>query len=159
IEQGPTLADRDLPLGVVTDIVGMSQCEIVFDGVASHAGTTPLGSRSDALCAAAAFVLAVRDAARAEDGAVATVGRLDVAPGASNVIPARVRLSVDVRSRAADAVERLVAAVERLAAAAAVHEGCSYSLSGRWQQAPVPMDARVRAALARDDAGELPSGA
>jgi hydantoinase/carbamoylase family amidase len=162
VEQGPTLANLDVPLGVVTDIVGMGGCEVVFDGTASHAGTTPLGARADALCAAAAFVLALREAAGAEAGAVATVGALSVEPNASNVVPGRARLSVDVRSRDRAAVDRLVTAVERIAAEAAGREGCRYSTDGHWQDDPVPMDSGVRAALA-DAAGasaaELPSGA
>jgi allantoate deiminase len=165
VEQGPTLDGLGAPLAVVTDIVGMGGCELVFEGAASHAGTTPLGARADALCTAAAFLLALRAAAAAEGDAVATVGALAVEPGASNVVPARARLSVDIRSRDAETLARLIAAVERLAADAAAWEGCTYAVEAPWQDAPVPLHPRVREALAgaAADAGEplvaLPSGA
>jgi acetylornithine deacetylase/succinyl-diaminopimelate desuccinylase-like protein len=96
IEQGPVLARAGAPLGLVTAITGQARGEVVFEGAAGHAGTTPMDSRRDALVEAARFVLHVREAAR--DDAVATVGRVEVEPGAVNVIPARVRVSVDARS-------------------------------------------------------------
>ena len=76
VEQGPVLASAGAPLGVVTSIVGYARGELVFEGAAGHAGTTPMEGRADALVAAAEAVLAIRDAARAIDGAVATVGQL-----------------------------------------------------------------------------------
>lgn len=98
IEQGPRLLEAGAPLGVVTGIVATARGEIVFEGREGHAGTTPMGGRSDALVAAAEFVLRLRAAAEAVEGVVATVGRVEVEPGATNVIPARVRVSVDVRA-------------------------------------------------------------
>src|SRR5215210_5108714 len=76
IEQGPQLEAAGAPLGVVTGIAATARGEVVFDGRAGHAGTTPMGSRADALVAAAEFVLRLRDAAAAVDRAVATVGRI-----------------------------------------------------------------------------------
>ena len=98
IEQGPTLERAGVPLGVVTSIVGYARGELWFEGRAGHAGTTPMQDREDALVEAAAEILRIRDAALQVEGAVATVGELDVEPGAGNVIPGRVRLSVDVRA-------------------------------------------------------------
>ncbi len=97
IEQGPVLERHDLPVGVVSVIMGQSRFDVVFSGQAGHAGTVPMDLRHDALCAAAAFVLAVEELARGEPGLVATVGQLTVGPGASNVIPGTAALSVDVR--------------------------------------------------------------
>ena len=111
VEQGPVLASAEAPLGVVTGIVGYARGELVFEGRAGHAGTTPMAARADALVAAAEAVLRIRDAAAGIDGAVATVGQLDVEPGASNVIPARARVSVDAR---APDTERLAALVEAI---------------------------------------------
>jgi len=102
IEQGPVLERAGAPLGVVTSILGQIRAAVVFEGRADHAGTTPIEARDDALVAAAEFVLRVRAAAR--DGAVATVGRLEVAPGAANVVPGRVTLTVDARGTHLDAV-------------------------------------------------------
>jgi acetylornithine deacetylase/succinyl-diaminopimelate desuccinylase-like protein len=97
-EQGPRLALAGAPLGVVSAIVGYKRAERVIDGRAGHAGTTPMDARDDALVAAAEEVLRIRDVARGIEGAVATVGRLDVEPGGVNVIPGRVRLTIDARA-------------------------------------------------------------
>ena len=97
IEQGPVLEARDLPVGVVSAIAGFSRWGLTFTGKAAHAGTTPMDRRQDALAAAAEFVLSVEADARATDGLVATVGQLAVSPGAMNVVPGEVVLSLDVR--------------------------------------------------------------
>jgi N-carbamoyl-L-amino-acid hydrolase len=83
---------------------------VVIEGRADHAGTTPMDARADALVEAASFVLRVRDAAAAP-GTVATVGRLEVEPGADNVVPARVTLSVDCRAATSAELDALVAAI------------------------------------------------
>jgi acetylornithine deacetylase/succinyl-diaminopimelate desuccinylase-like protein len=111
VEQGPELERRGAPLGIVTSIVAMARGERVFEGKAGHAGTTPMDARRDALCAAAEYVLEVRDAAAAIEGAVATVGRMEVEPGAVNVIPGSVRLTVDVRAPDRERLDALLAAI------------------------------------------------
>lgn len=111
VEQGPVLAGRDVPVGVVTGIVGYARGELVVEGRAGHAGTTPMEGRSDALVAASSEILRIRDAALAIPGAVATVGQIDVEPGGSNVIPSRVRMSLDVRAPDHERLDALVAAV------------------------------------------------
>jgi allantoate deiminase len=97
IEQGPVLEARNLPVGVVSAIAGQNRISMRFVGEAGHAGTVPMSLRRDALCAAAEFVLAVEAIAHSLPGLVATVGQVSVQPGASNVIPGQVTLSVDVR--------------------------------------------------------------
>jgi acetylornithine deacetylase/succinyl-diaminopimelate desuccinylase-like protein len=150
IEQGPVLARAGVPLGVVTGIVGYARREVTFGGAAGHAGTTPMSARDDALVRAAEFVLHVRDAARAIDGAVATVGRVEVEPGGVNVIPGRVRMTVDARAPDAERLERLLEAI---------------GVDTQPRNEPVAMDEGVRAVLrgeldGRDLAApELPSGA
>jgi acetylornithine deacetylase/succinyl-diaminopimelate desuccinylase-like protein len=111
IEQGPRLLDAGAPLGVVSSIVGVARAEVVLEGAAGHAGTTPMAGRSDALCAAAELVLRVRDAALAIPESVATVGELEVEPGASNVIPERAVVSVDARAPDRARLDELVAAI------------------------------------------------
>jgi acetylornithine deacetylase/succinyl-diaminopimelate desuccinylase-like protein len=111
IEQGPVLERAAAPLAVVTGIVGYVRGEIVVEGRAGHAGTTPMAGRDDALAEAAELVLRIRDAARGIDGAVGTVGHLEVDPGAINVIPGRVRLSVDARAPDRERLDRLVQAI------------------------------------------------
>ncbi|MCM2130766.1 allantoate amidohydrolase [Larsenimonas rhizosphaerae] len=110
IEQGPVLEDRDLALGVVTAIAGARRARITLTGCAGHAGTTPFDLRRDALCGASEAVLAIEALARAS-GAVATVGEMNVAPGAVNVIPGDVSFSLDVRAQEDAVRDRTVAAI------------------------------------------------
>jgi acetylornithine deacetylase/succinyl-diaminopimelate desuccinylase-like protein len=98
VEQGPRLEQAGASLAVVSGIVAAARGRVVFEGKAGHAGTTPMAARRDALVSAAEFVLELRNVAAAVEGAVATVGRVEVEPGASNVIPARAEVSVDVRA-------------------------------------------------------------
>ena len=97
MEQGPVLEAEGLPVGIVTGIAGQGRIAVEFHGASGHAGTTPMPLRRDALCAAAEFVLSAESEAQAVPGLVATVGQLAVKPGASNVIPGNVALSLDVR--------------------------------------------------------------
>lgn len=107
-EQGPRLAQAGVPLGVVTGIVGYKRGVRELQGRAGHAGTTPMEGRADALVAAAAEILRIRDVAAAIDGAVATVGYLEVEPGGVNVVPGRVRLVVDARAPDAERLDQLL---------------------------------------------------
>ncbi len=97
IEQGPVLEKKHQPVGVVTAISGQSRISVRFTGQAGHAGTTPMNMRRDALATAAEFIVAVEACAVAHPGLVATVGQIEARPGAVNVIPGEVLLSVDVR--------------------------------------------------------------
>jgi allantoate deiminase len=108
IEQGPRLERAAVPLGVVTNIAGIVRCSRDFEGRADHAGTAPMEARTDALVAAAEYVLLVRDVAAGIDSAVATVGQLRVEPGAANVVPERVRLLVDARAPDQERLDRLI---------------------------------------------------
>ncbi len=150
IEQGPVLLRREEPLGVVSAIVGLARGEVVLEGAAGHAGTTPMEGRRDALVDAAELVLRARDAALSIPGAVATVGEIAVAPGAVNVIPERATVSVDVRAPDRERLDALVAAI---------------GFEPQMVTEPVAMDDEVRALL-RDEferrglpALELVSGA
>ncbi len=116
IEQGATLERSHTDIGVVEGIVGIHWWEATVTGVANHAGTTPMDQRHDALLAASELVLAVNAAATELPGRqVATVGRIAAEPGAPNVIPGRVVLSVEVRD--IDAA-RIAAVFERIRARA-----------------------------------------
>lgn len=132
VEQGPLLERAGAPLGLVTEIVGIVRGERVFAGTAGHAGTVPMADRSDALVAAAEYVLRVRETAAAIDGAVATVGQIEVEPGATNVIPARARVTVDARAPDAERLDRLVA---------------QFELTPSFRLEPVPLADEPRAAL------------
>jgi len=97
IEQGPVLECKGLPLGIVEAIAGLSRWEIHFTGKANHAGTTPMDRRHDALACAAEWIGLVEHVAQTTEGLVATVGKIAAHPGAGNVIPGAVTVSLDVR--------------------------------------------------------------
>ena len=165
IEQGPALASVGAPLGVVTSIAGMAGFDVVFSGSRGHAGTVPMSLRSDALGAAARFVLAAHEVARSIPGAVATIGRLVTLPGATNTIPGRVELFADLRAPDAAGLDALVERVTAAAAEAAAAGACTAELLPRWRYEPVAMDPATAGAVRRAVAGlgldpvDLPSGA
>jgi allantoate deiminase len=162
IEQGPVLEAQDVPVGVVTAIAGQTRAEVVFEGEAGHAGTVPMDLRRDALTAAAEWILTVENFGRGTHGLVATVGETAVEPGAGNVIPGRVTLSLDVR-HADDGIRD--AARERLltgAVAIARRRGVEASASVVQETAAVVCDPALTDALAAAAGGDvprLPSGA
>jgi allantoate deiminase len=162
IEQGPVLEAQDVPVGVVTAIAGQTRAEVVFEGEAGHAGTVPMDLRRDALTAAAEWILTVENFGRGTHGLVATVGEIAVEPGAGNVIPGRVTLSLDVR-HADDGIRD--AARERLltgAVAIARRRGVEASASVVQETAAVVCDPALTDALAAAAGGDvprLPSGA
>ncbi|CAJ92600.1 Zn-dependent hydrolase [Cupriavidus necator] len=98
IEQGPVLLHHGLPLGVVTQIAGSSRFAVRVEGLASHAGTTPMGMRRDAAAGAAEMILLVEQRCTAAPTLVGTVGQLQVPNGSSNVIPAACTFSMDIRA-------------------------------------------------------------
>lgn len=147
IEQGPILESLGLSLGVVEALAGQSRFDVIFRGKANHAGTTPMNLRHDALAGAAEWILAVEREARSTVGLVATTGQIAAQPGAANVIPGEVTLSLDIR-HARDAVR--AHAVESLSSRA--HEiangrGLCVSIAPRLDQPAVPMDATLAALL------------
>jgi allantoate deiminase len=97
IEQGPVLDDLAVPLGIVRAIIGQSRLTATFTGSASHAGTTPMHARRDALAGTAEWITAVETLARRTPGLVATVGRVLARPGSTNVIAGHCEASLDVR--------------------------------------------------------------
>lgn len=171
IEQGAVLESQSMDVGVVTSIVGIRRIEIAFQGQADHAGTTPLDLRKDALLAAASVVTAVRRFAEMlEDERkgyfVATVGILEVQPSASNVVPGRARLIVDIRSTNSELTMRFVEKLEKETAKAAMIAGVERGVFKTLSDGPpVACDDIIRSAL-RDGAERLglkqmaiPSGA
>lgn len=165
IEQGPVLASVGAPLGVVTSIAGMAGFDVVFSGSRGHAGTVPMSLRSDALGAAARFVLAAHEVARSIPGAVATIGRLVTLPGATNTIPGRAELFADLRAPDPAGLDALVEGATAAAEEAAVASACTAELLPRWRYEPVAMDPATAAAVRRAVVGlgldpvDLPSGA
>jgi allantoate deiminase len=165
IEQGPVLEERGCPIGLVSAIQGQTGVGIEFTGEAGHAGTVPMTMRHDALSAAAEFTLAVEALGQQTPGLVATVGRFQVAPGASNVIPGHAALSLDVRHP--DDVTRLEAVNQLRAQAETIAQRRGVQLEWRAGsgQASVACSPRLVEVFARAvaEAGypemTLPSGA
>jgi allantoate deiminase len=149
IEQGPVLEQLNLPLGIVESIVGQSRFEILFTGQPNHAGTTPTALRRDALAGAAEWIGRVEREACTTPDLRATVGCLEVSPGASNVIPGSVRATLDVRHPRDDvrrnAIQSLLTAAEQIAA----RRGLGLSREQRLDQPATPLDPAMIAALER----------
>jgi allantoate deiminase len=144
IEQGPVLERLGAPLGVVTAISGQARGTKTFEGRASHAGTTPMEEREDALVEAARFILHVQ--ACATNGSLATVGAVEIVPGAMNVVPGRVTVCVDARAPDAAALDSLIQSI---------------GFEPTWRQDPVSMSGPPFEALKASLPGapELSSGA
>jgi len=124
VEQGGVLEHRGLPLGIVTGVVGQYRFAVEVVGRPNHAGTTPMHLRQDALVAAAQIVLAVHQIARETPGdQVATVGYLTVSPNATNTVPGRVDLRIDLRDLSQDHLECLVQQMRQAFAAIATRTG------------------------------------
>jgi hydantoinase/carbamoylase family amidase len=148
IEQGPVLEAAGHRAAAVTAIVGIARTGVVFTGRAQHAGTTPMDRRADALAGAARLALDLREMARRLGGSlVATAGRLQVHPGAVNVIPGRAELSVEVRSPDPDRLREACGWVEARARDVAGTEGLQVQVHPWDVIAPQPLDPQVRAAI------------
>ncbi|HEY1865675.1 MAG TPA: allantoate amidohydrolase [Candidatus Acidoferrales bacterium] len=148
IEQGPVLDSLHLPLGIVETIVGQTRAELQFHGHANHAGTTPMHLRRDALACASEWIGVVEREASVSEDLVATVGRVEVKPGAGNVVPGLATVSLDVRHprdpvRQA-AVDRLLGCASQIAARREVTTSSTMLLD----QPAVDMDAGLTSRLA-----------
>ena len=166
IEQGPTLEEQGIRIGVVTSIVGLSGGLARFHGRADHAGTTPMDARRDALLAAARFIGAMPDLARSSGPAsVITTGRVRVQPGGSNQVPELAEVSLDFRDPSRERVAAMLEAIGRTAQEAAAACGVSAEWDADEIVDPVPLDEGIREII-RGSAGDLalsstdiPSGA
>jgi N-carbamoyl-L-amino-acid hydrolase len=149
IEQDTTLEDAGADVGVVTTITGITHGEATIVGEANHAGATAMDERADALAAASQFVLDVEAAAASvvesdSPTAVGTVGSLEVAPGASNVVPGRVEASLDVRDVTAESMETIVAAARDALDRIERDRGVDTTFVQPASVDPVPMSERLR---------------
>ncbi len=113
IEQGGILEKETVAIGIVEGIVGIKWWDVEITGFANHAGTTPMDARQDALLAAAKFIVAVNEVITGVEGKqVGTVGRINASPGAPNVIPGTVKLSLEIRDLSSEKIEMLYAAIQ-----------------------------------------------
>ena len=165
IEQGPVLEANNLALGVVGAINGATRVLVTVTGLAGHAGCVPMGLRRDAVAAAAEMILAVEARAKAEADLVATVGRLEVEPGAINVIPGLARFSLDVRSPRDEWRRRAVSDIHAAATEIAARRNVETVMQPIHEAPAYVCDARIVAGFDRALTGmglpafHLPSGA
>lgn len=165
IEQGPVLEAEGLAVGVVTAINGGNRFLLEVSGMAGHAGTVPMTLRRDALAAAAECALAAERIARGMPEVVATVGRFEALPGAMNVIPGRVRFSLDVRAPTDAKRHAAVDALRREFSTIAKRRTVDLEWSPLWEAKTAACDAALQAQFARAIEAEgirvrhLPSGA
>ncbi len=128
IEQGGILEKEQIQVGVVEGIVGIVHWEVIVEGFANHAGTTPMNMRKDALLAASRLVIAVNEAINSVPGKqVGTIGKIAAMPGAYNVIPGKVTISLEIRDLAAEKIEQLFLNIEKRAATIATASGTKIS--------------------------------
>jgi allantoate deiminase len=147
IEQGPILENLGLQLGVVEAIAGQSRIGFTFEGQTNHAGTTPMRLRRDALAGAAEWVCEVERKAQSTDALVATVGCLEVGPGASNIVPGMVRATLDVRHVDDSVRKAAVQSLKEFAKAIADTRQLSVSWEENLDQPAVAMDSSLTYAM------------
>ena len=129
IEQGGILESENLQIGVVEGIVGILDCEVIVEGLANHAGTTPMKLRRDALLASSRLIIAVNEVINSVPGnQVGTIGKITAWPGAYNVIPGKVTMGLEVRDLAWDKIEMLLDEIEKRAASIAADSKTKISL-------------------------------
>ena len=161
VEQGRGLVDLGRPVAVGSSILGHGRWRLSVAGEGNHAGTTLMSDRRDPMVAAGAIIGAVRDIARAQPEARATVGRLVPIPGGTNVIASRVDLWLDARHPDDTVTAAVVAAIGDRATAIAAEEGCTVTLLEESVSPTVQFDPRLRDRLraALPTAPLLPTGA
>ncbi len=166
VEQGGRLDREGVPIGIVEGIVTIDDYDVVVRGFANHAGTTPMAGRKDALVAASEVVLAVRAVATSEPGAqVGTVGQLSLVPGAPNVIPGEVRMTVEFRDLDGARVTRLGQALQQRVGQIAAETSTAIEITHSSRHEGARTHPRIQEAIAGAAAARglrtvrLPSGA
>ena len=166
VEQGGVL-DRDgIEIGVVEGIVGIKRWNVTVEGFANHAGTTPMDARRDALLAAARFIDGANRIARSTAGRhVATVGRIQAEPGAPNVIPGRVTLSLEIRDLSMEKIDHVFGEIRGAGTAITSDTGTTFRYEQFYTSHAAPTDERLRRLIETSartlglSAQHLPSGA
>jgi N-carbamoyl-L-amino-acid hydrolase len=166
IEQGGILNTENVDIGVVEGIVGIRDWEVTVQGMANHAGTTPMNQRHDALLAAAQFIEAVnRVISSTRGGQVATIGTIQAFPGGTNVIPGKVVMSLEIRDLDASKITTLYGSVREEAGRIASASGTTFDFQQIGMDAPALTDVNIRQIIAESTKSlgltfrSLPSGA
>jgi len=139
IEQGPILESKGIPIGPVLGTFGVERHAIHFTGRTSHAGSTPMDLRHDALACAARFALDVRESAKRRGG-VATCGNITVAPGIVTAIPGTCMVTLDQRALDAEALSGMLRDAHDASERVAAEEGCQVEWEHLWDIEPIPFN-------------------
>lgn len=149
VEQGPKLDDSGVPIGVVESIAGITHHDVRIEGESDHAGNTPMDRRADAFMGAAQLARTLEDTVReASERTVGTVGRVEVSPNATNVVPGAVELGVDLRDPDGSRLDAVVSEVRREAEAIADRRGLGIEWETSLRIDPREMDPAVIEAIA-----------
>ncbi|HEU5239363.1 MAG TPA: M20 family metallo-hydrolase [Pyrinomonadaceae bacterium] len=148
IEQGGILEAENIDIGIVEGIVGINWWDVTIEGFANHAGTTAMNNRQDALLAGAKFIEAVNRVVTSVPGRqVGTVGRIQALPGAPNVIPGKVILSLELRDLDARKIDTLYQKIRAEADQIAQSSKVTFDFKEINVNIPAPTDARIRAII------------
>ncbi|PSF37412.1 Zn-dependent hydrolase [Aphanothece hegewaldii CCALA 016] len=149
VEQGPVLESMDKKIGVVQGIVGQRRYVITVTGHSSHAGSTPMNMRSDALVAASLIILAVNRIGNTPGQQVATVGKMQVSPNAPNVIPGIVEMSLDIRDLSNEHLDHLMAELIQEIEAIATRTQTQIKLEPCLRNEPAPAASNIQQTIAK----------
>lgn len=149
VEQGPILESMSKQIGVVQGIVGQRRYVITVTGHSSHAGSTPMNMRQDALVAASEIVLAVNRIGNTSGQQVATVGKMQVAPNAPNVIPGEVEMSLDIRDLSNEHLDHLMGQLLQEIEAIALKTQSQIKLEPCLRNEPAPAASYIQKTIAQ----------
>tara|TARA_B100001123_G_C15196469_1_gene981545 strand:- start:133 stop:1389 length:1257 start_codon:yes stop_codon:yes gene_type:complete len=144
IEQGPILEEQECVIGIVTGAQGQKWYEVNIKGQESHAGTTPMQKRKDALLAGAKIVTSVNEITKscAPDGR-GTCGVLDVFPASRNVIPGKVFLTIDIRHPEASELNKMESLLKKSIQEITINYGVEISVNRILDFNPVPFNQKI----------------
>lgn len=145
IEQGPVLDRENLSLGIVDAIFGMRVIEVTLTGIGNHAGATPMEERYDAMCAAAECILKSEEIVKNDKDkrTVVTVGKLEILPNCSNVIPETVKFTIEVRDKDENKIDRFVDEIIDLINTVADKRRIYCSIKEHSRSTPLPLAKRL----------------
>lgn len=149
IEQGRILESEDLPAGVVTGIAGPVWHRFFLEGETGHAGATPMNLRRDSLVAAAEVMVLIEAMAAEAGTSVGTVGQLELEPGGINIIPGKVRFSLDLRDIDEGVRDRVEGRILEGAEEVCRRRGVGLETETLQRLAPTPCSELVRGAVER----------
>ena len=149
IEQGGILYQEKIDIGVVQGIVGIEQWDVTIEGKANHAGTTPMNQRQDAMLAAAHLTIAINESVKSMEGAqVGTVGRIKAEPGAPNVIPGKVVMTLELRDLSHEKIMTVFEKIKQRATEIEKESGTHISFQNINSNQPAITDKKIQDLIA-----------